>query len=186
LYSTRINGDIHWNRPDSGFDPLNSEWTMVCPRAPCDITADRRLLYGIEGPGIIRSLPFTLPQGHLLNADVRVAHLGTRTLFRWMSVLGGISAVTGTVLLTLGAVESSMNTGMGTGSVQQQLDAQSQQQNYFISGGVLLGGGALLLISGIIASVYTRTSVNVQSDGRLALNLPGKATLDLTPLQVRF
>lgn len=186
LFSIRATGGIHFNSPGMNFDPLFSDWTMVCPRAPCDVTADRRLIYEVQGPLVVRSLPFTLPQGPGVTVDAQVAHQGTRTFFTLASVLGGAAAVAGMVLLTVGGVQDTTAFGIDPMATQKQQDALDRQHRYFIAGGVLMGGGALLLITGIVGSIFTRTAIKFHSDGQLALRLPGKAVLDLAALRVRF
>ncbi len=188
LFSTDLTSNIHFNNPAANSDPLTQDWTMVCPRSPCDIRADRRRVYSVEGPGIIRSLPFTLPQNHAVVADATVAHHSTRTFLRLLSTVGGIAAATGLTMFILGGIEGAESTPTGTDplSVQMAVDAQNRQRTYYIAGGVLAGAGAVMLVTGIVTSALLRTNLNFSSDGHLALRLPGKAELELAPLQVRF
>jgi hypothetical protein len=186
LFGARATGNIRFNNPGSNYESIFQDWAMICPRAPCDVRADRRQVYSIQGPYIIRSLPVTLPLGNSVTMEARVAHQGTRTLFTWMSVLGAVSAITGLSLLIAGAVQDTTAIGTDPMSLAMQQTALNNQQTYYLAGGVLLGVGSALLISGIIASVYTRTTIAFTSDGHVALRLPGKSRLDLQAGQVRF
>lgn len=191
LFSTRATGGIHFNNPGMNFDPLLSDWHMLCPRSPCDVEADRQQVYDIQGPGIVRSLPFTLPQSGPVVADVRVAHQWQRSLFTALTVLGSMSILGALVMFPLGAFQNTtppvdLQFGTDTHAQQQQMAAQDKQHLLYTAGGVMLGGGAALMIAGIIGYVYSRTTVHFPSNGRLSLRLPGKAVLDLAPMQVRF
>ena len=95
------------------------------------------------------------------------------------------------MLFPLGAVQDTTTSvdlqfGNDPHALQQQMQAQDKQHMLYTAGAAMLGGGAALMIAGIIGYVYSRTTVNFPSDGRLSLRLPGKAVLDLRPMQVRF
>jgi hypothetical protein len=186
LFATRASGNIRFNNPGSNFDPLFQDWNMLCPRAPCDVKADRRQVYSIQGPWIIRSLPFTLPQGNSVTLDAKVAHQGTRTFFNWMSLVGGLAASGGLGLIIAGAAQDTTAIGTDPTSMVMPQNAQQKQQTDYIAGGAMLGGGLLLMASMIIASAYTRTSINFTADGHVALRLPGRSQLDLNSMQVRY
>lgn len=120
-------------------------WRMVC-RAPCETTADPKVLYRVGGSAIAPSPPFQIPAG-VAQATVEVEP--GRKIWLWTGI--GIAAV-GAAMLIGGSVlyfaKGSQTTVAGGAQVRDQATYLVLASPLFlVAGGVLWGQNRETLVS---------------------------------------
>jgi len=160
-------------------------WSPVC-HAPCDARVDRRMIFSVQGPRLVNSPSFTLPQrGSSMTIDADVGHQSTRIAAVLMDSLGIAAAITGGTMMILSASVNTSLDSFDPMGLQNQMDAQSRQHAYLVAGGATLGVGVALLAVGVTMHLLSRTTVGVRGFGRIAAR-PGGARLEPTALALRF
>ena len=117
--------------------------------APCTVAVDPHAQYRVVGPGVTPSEMFHVPDAGNVNVRVQsgsaIGHFAGSTMF----VLGLTGALTGGILL-----------GVGAGAHDDELAN---------IGWLTLAGGAALAVPGFFLAIYTNTKVEVAQERGIAL-----------------
>ncbi len=161
-------------------------WTPVC-HTPCDAQVDRHNVFSVQGPRLVSSPSFTLPQGGSLTVEANMGHESTRIVAGLVDALGITGMVAGVTVMLISPAIDTTATGNDPMSLDRQRSAQDEQHTLLVAGGAALGVGAAVLAVGIAMRYLSRTSVRIPDFGRIArIAPPGGTRLAGAPLTIRF